>query len=98
MRQFRSTSATLSPWYYQSLDKICASAGIPAYLRPMWINYLGGDSLHSVAVTGAAIHVQGHQRWPDLPYGRDSAGAGAVSRPGIDAIGPGSGGHSRGTP
>ena len=56
--------------------------------QPTWINYTGGDSLKSVAVTGAAVYVQGHSRWLDNPFGRDSAGAGAVSRPGGGAINP----------
>jgi hypothetical protein len=59
-----------------------------APFRPTWINYTGGDTLHSVAVSDQAVYVQGHQRWLDNPQGRDSAGPGAVSRPGIGAIGP----------
>lgn len=59
--------------------------------RPTWINYTGGDTLHSVAATGAAVYVQGHNRWLDNPYGKDNPGPGAVSRPGIGAIDPASG-------
>jgi hypothetical protein len=57
-------------------------------IRPTWVNATGGDSLYSVAVTGAAVYVGGHQRWLNNPQGRDSAGPGAVSRPGIGAIHP----------
>jgi hypothetical protein len=56
--------------------------------RPTWVNHTGGDSLYSVAVTGAAVYVGGHQRWLDNPRGSDSAGPGAVARPGIGAIDP----------
>jgi hypothetical protein len=59
--------------------------------RPTWINYTGGDTLHSVVVSGSAVYVQGHQRWMDNPYGRDYAGPGAVARQGIGAIDPGTG-------
>jgi hypothetical protein len=59
--------------------------------RPAWINYTGGDTLWSVAATGAAVYVQGHNRWLDNPFGRDSAGPGAVVRRGIGAIDPNSG-------
>jgi len=56
--------------------------------EPTWINWTGGDSLYSVAATGAAVYVGGHQRWLDNPFGNDSAGPGAVPRPGIGAIDP----------
>lgn len=58
---------------------------------PRWINKTGGDTLHSVAVTGPAVYVGGHQRWLDNPLGQNSAGPGAVSRPGLGAIDPVSG-------
>jgi hypothetical protein len=61
---------------------------VPNPVRPTWINYTGGDTLHSVAATDVAVYVQGHQRWLDNPQGRNSAGPGAVSRPGIGAISP----------
>ncbi|WP_431901451.1 hypothetical protein [Nonomuraea sp. bgisy101] len=64
-----------------------AGAGV----KPTWVNHTGGDSLYSVAVTGAAVYVGGHQRWMDNPQGRDSAGPGAVPREGIAAIHPVSG-------
>jgi hypothetical protein len=59
--------------------------------RPTWINYTGGDTLHSVAVTGAAVYVGGHQRWLDNPFGRNNPGSGALSRSGVGAIHPATG-------
>jgi hypothetical protein len=54
--------------------------------QPAWVNYTGGDSLLSVAITGVAVYVGGHQRWLDA---RDSPGQnGGVSRPGIGALNP----------
>jgi hypothetical protein len=59
--------------------------------QPTWVNLTGGDTLLSVAITGAAVYVGGHQRWMDNPLGRNSAGPGAVSRNGIAALNPVSG-------
>ena len=64
------------------------TANVSATAAPTWINWTGGDSLYSVAATGAAVYVGGHQRWLDNPFGQNSAGPGAVSRPGIGAIDP----------
>jgi Domain of unknown function (DUF5122) beta-propeller len=66
--------------------------------KPTWINYTGGDTLHSVAVTGAAVYVQGHSRWLNNPYGADSAGPGAVDRRGGGAINPRTGAALRWNP
>jgi hypothetical protein len=60
--------------------------GIKKPTVPTWINYTGGDTLHSVDVTPAAVYVQGHNRWLDNPYGVDSPGPGSVQRRGIGAI------------
>lgn len=57
-------------------------------VKPVWHNMTGGDSLYSVADTGAAVYVGGHERWLDNPGGYDSKGPGAVDRPGIGAIDP----------
>ncbi|XVQ86623.1 hypothetical protein ACQP2K_04130 [Microbispora siamensis] len=75
-------------------SKLCDSAArFETYakgeaVRPTWVNLTGGDSLYSVAVTGSAVYVGGHQRWLDNPRGADTAGPGAVHRPGIGAIDP----------
>ncbi len=64
----------------QGLDVCDAAArfetGVAAPSAPTWINYTGGDSLYSVAATGTAVYVQGHQRWMDNPQGNNSPGPG----------------------
>jgi hypothetical protein len=136
MLNLGAKSATLNPWWYPPLKKMCQATTIPSYLkdvdfspdssyfilvasgfvpqsggvgsdvcdaaarfetdmaspaRPTWINYTGGDTLQSTEATGAVVYVQGHQRWLDNPFGRNSAGPGAVSREGIGAIDPDTG-------
>ncbi|MGA8116115.1 MAG: hypothetical protein WCA46_20850 [Actinocatenispora sp.] len=57
-------------------------------VTPTWVNNTGGDTLLSAAITNAAVYVGGHQRWLNNGGGHDSAGPGAVSRPGIGAVSP----------
>ena len=56
--------------------------------RPTWINYTGGDTLHSVAATGSAVYIQGHmQNVNDPLFARGArARTGRVARSGIAAI------------
>jgi hypothetical protein len=57
-------------------------------VQPTWVTDTGGDTIHTVAITGSAVYVGGHQRWLNNPTGNDYAGAGAVPRPGIGALDP----------
>lgn len=61
---------------------------IPAPSQPTWINYTGGDTLRSVAITGTAVYVQGHNRWLNNPDGRDTAGPGATDAKGGGSVDP----------
>jgi len=86
------TTGSLSPTHLIGTALCDAAArfetAVPNPTRPTWINYTGGDTLHSVVVTGAAVYVQGHQRWMNNPYGQETPGPGAVERKGIAAINP----------
>ena len=65
------------------------NSNVASPIRPVWMNYTGGDTLHSVAVTSAAVYIQGHQRWVS------STGVGCTpgcfSREGIAALAPANG-------
>jgi hypothetical protein len=75
--------------YFQICDSVARfETGNLSPYQPTWVNYTGGDSLKSVAVTGSAVYVQGHSRWLDNPFGRDYAGPGAVERLGGGAVDP----------
>ncbi|WP_028645567.1 hypothetical protein [Nocardioides sp. URHA0020] len=53
-----------------------------------WINYAGCDSYYSVVADRHNVYVSGHARWANNRHGCDSAGRGAVRRPGIASINP----------
>jgi hypothetical protein len=55
-------------------------------VQPAWIDYAGGDSMFSVVVSDVAVYAGGHQRWMNNTAGADSAGQGAVPRPGLAAV------------
>jgi hypothetical protein len=51
-----------------------------------WRNLTGCDSLYAVAADSTDVYIGGHERWADNPNGCDSAGPGALPRPGVGSI------------
>ena len=57
-------------------------------LQPTWVDHTGGDTNYSVAITGTAVYLGGHQRWQNNYWGSDSLRPGGVRRAGIAAVSP----------
>ena len=62
-------------------------------LKPSWVTWSGGDSFISVAATGAAVYVGGHNQYVNNPYVDRDCGVcdpapGAIPREGLAALDP----------
>jgi hypothetical protein len=77
---------------YRGSSTLCDSASaFPSTATTVshkWVNYTGGDSLYAVTADNYDVYIGGHERWANNPNGHDSAGPGALSRPGIGGLDP----------
>jgi hypothetical protein len=56
-------------------------------IQPTWVDYTGGDTLHSVAVTGSVVYVGGHHRWANNECGNNrDCEANSILVMGVDAL------------
>ncbi len=83
-------------WLHPSCDSMSRFdlGDYTANQQPEWVTQTGGDSFHSVLVTGAAIYGGGHQQYVNNPYNPNRCGfctnpfAGGVARTGFSAHDP----------
>jgi hypothetical protein len=86
------------PWNWKSsspriglCDTTSAFPASHAPVKHLWINYTGCDSLYAAAADSSAVYVGGHPRWLNNSHGCNSAGPGAITYRGMQALHPGSG-------
>lgn len=72
-------------------DSVAAFPSTSGPVSHLWVNYTGCDSYYAVAADANNVYVGGHERWANNPNGCDFAGPGALSRPGIASMDPGTG-------
>jgi hypothetical protein len=69
-------------------DVAAAFPSTATTVSPLWINATGRDSLYAVAADANDVYIAGHERWANNPLGLDTAGPGALVRPGVAALSP----------
>jgi hypothetical protein len=63
-----------------------AAAAFPAthsFVRHVWINYTGCDSLFATAASSQTAYFAGHERWASNRFGCNERGPGATDAPGM---------------
>jgi len=77
-----------APLHTGVCDAAAGYPNSPAQVNRKWVNFTGCDSMLSVVADANSVYVGGHQRWLNNDLACDSAGTGALSRPGIGAVDP----------